>query len=60
MPILIIVSLQAVVTNAFDFRFELLQTLLTYQFLGVFNRLDPQRQRAVVFNDTMIQVRLPC
>ncbi|KAG0151417.1 hypothetical protein CROQUDRAFT_86836 [Cronartium quercuum f. sp. fusiforme G11] len=41
--------------NPFDFRFELLQTLLTYQFLGMYNRLDHQRQRAVNFNDTLVQ-----
>ncbi|EGG12762.1 uncharacterized protein MELLADRAFT_87021 [Melampsora larici-populina 98AG31] len=42
-------------SNPFDFRFELLQTLLTYQFLGIFNRLDHQRQRAVLFNDTLVE-----
>lgn len=45
----------ALETNPFDFRFELLQTLLTYQYLGIFNRLDHQRQRAVQFNETLIQ-----
>ncbi|KAH9813058.1 hypothetical protein DFH28DRAFT_375347 [Melampsora americana] len=42
-------------SNPFDFRFELLQTLLTYQYLGIFNRLDHQRQRAVQFNETLVQ-----
>ncbi|CAH7682346.1 hypothetical protein PPACK8108_LOCUS15212 [Phakopsora pachyrhizi] len=41
--------------NTFDFRFELLQTLLTYQFLGIFNRLDFQKRKAVAFGPTMIE-----
>ncbi|WAQ83200.1 hypothetical protein PtA15_3A569 [Puccinia triticina] len=41
--------------RSFTFRFELLQSLLTYQFLGMFSRLEIQRQRAVRFSPTIVR-----
>ncbi|KAI7957130.1 hypothetical protein MJO28_004225 [Puccinia striiformis f. sp. tritici] len=41
--------------RSFSFRFELLQSLLTYQFLGMFSRLEIQRERAIKFSPTIIQ-----
>ncbi|KAA1090944.1 hypothetical protein PGT21_018660 [Puccinia graminis f. sp. tritici] len=41
--------------RSFTFRFELLQSLLTYQFLGMFSRLEVQRQRAIRFSPTIVQ-----
>jgi len=41
--------------RSFSFRFELFQSLITYQFLGMFSRLQVQRDRALRFSPTIIR-----
>ncbi|PLW39862.1 hypothetical protein PCASD_07905 [Puccinia coronata f. sp. avenae] len=41
--------------RSFGFRFELFQSLITYQFLGMFSRLEVQRNRSLRFSPTIIR-----
>lgn len=42
-------------TNGFNFRFQLLQALLVYQFIGMFSHLETQRTRSMKFSQTIVK-----